>query len=346
MMIFMSEKKENLSLNALITLAIITVIILVLGLILLLLGLNEAFYSSSSTIRSIFKAITYLGEPIVFIIVVAVIYIIYDKGLAKNVALSLLIAVYLNEFFKNIFKDLRPATNVDPDNISAENPSGLVETSYGLPSGHAQDAVGTWGYIAYQFRDKPRFYVTPIIFSIVIFLVAISRIIIGVHDLQDIIGGLLLGLCFLTLFIYLEPIISEKFNRLSLSLRLIIVVIASILLFALGTFLFPTSGKDLLPDPPSFTDTGGFAQVGGVLLGLGIGYLLENKYINYQPSQLNGKQKIINIVITIVILFVAYFALEALSDIFDSVIYRYIRYALIAFILFYIVPLILTKIKK
>jgi len=342
----MSEKTENLSFRALTVIAILAVIILVVGLILLVLGFNEAFYSSSSTIRTIFKAITYLGEPIVFIILVAVVFIIYDKSLAKNLALSLLIAVYLNEFFKNIFKDPRPATNVDIDEVTAENPSGLVETSYGFPSGHTQTAVGTWGYLGHRFKDKPQFFIAPIILSIIVFLVSISRMIIGVHDLQDVIGGLLLGICFLTLFIYLEPMVSEKFNNLSLTLKLIIVVVTSLFLFLLGTLLFPTSGKDLLPSPPSYTDTGGFAQVGGVILGLGVGYILENEYINYQPSQLKLKWKLINLIITIVILFVIYFALEAVGDILNSVIFRYIRYALIAFILVYIVPWILTKINK
>jgi len=342
----MSEKKETLSLKALIVIAILTVIILVVGLILLILGLNEAFYSSSSTIRSIFKAITYLGEPIVFIILIAILFIIYDKGYAKNLILSLLFSLYLSHFLKGIFKDPRPATNVDTDEITAENPEGIIETSYGFPSGHAQTAVGFWGYIAYRFKDKPKFYITPIIISIIIFLVAISRIVIGVHDLQDIIGGLLLGICFLTLFIYLEPYFSEKFNNLSLNIKLIIVVIASLFLFLLATLLFPTAGMDLLPSPPSYTDTFGFAQVGGVILGFGIGYVLENEYINYQPSQLNIKWKLINLIITILILFVIYFALEAVGDILNSVIFRYIRYALIAFILVYIVPWILTKINK
>jgi len=339
----MSEDSKILNKNELITVSVIFVVVLVLGLILLVLNLNEAFYSSSSTIRSIFKAITYLGEPIVFIVMVAVFFIIYDKRFAKNLALSLLFTTYLNEFFKNIFMDPRPGTNVDPGEISLENPDGFVETSYGFPSGHTQTAVGTWGYIEYNFRK--RLYIV-IILGIIIFLVAISRMIVGVHDLQDVIGGFSIGLVVLLAFIYLEPYGTKQFNTLNLPIKLIVIVVASLVLFLLGIFLFPTSGTDLLPAPVAFSDTGGFAQVGGVLLGFGIAYVLENEYVKYEPSKLDLKWKIINLVIGLVILFVVYFALEAIKGVFDSVFYRYARYAIVGFVLAYLVPLIFVKLNK
>ncbi|NVM16494.1 MAG: phosphatase PAP2 family protein [Candidatus Lokiarchaeota archaeon] len=339
----MSESNKNLSKKEFLTVIVIFAVVLVIGLILLVLGFNEAFYSSSSTIRSIFKAITYLGEPIVFIVMVAIFFIIYNKRFAKNLALSLLFSTYINEFFKNIFMDPRPATNIDPDLITPENPVGLIETSYGFPSGHTQSAVATWGYIGYDFRK--RLYIV-IILGIIMFLVAISRMIIGVHDLQDVIGGFSIGLIVLLLFIYLEPYCTKQFNAFNLPIKLIVTVVVSLVLFFLGIFLFPTSGTELLPVPEAFTDTGGFSQVGGVFLGFGIAYVLEGEYVKYEPSKLNWKWKIINLVIGLVILFVAYFALEALKGVFDSVFYRFARYAIIGFILGYLVPLLFVKLNK
>jgi len=342
----MSEYELKLSKRGWLINIVLLVLITAIGLILLAVGLNEAFYSSSSTIRAIFKAITYLGEPIVFIVIVAVFYITYDKKFAKNIAVSLLITLYLNELFKNIFKDPRPGTNVDLDEITPENPAGLIETSYGFPSGHTQSAVGNWGYIAYHFKDKPKPLVVPIIMAIITFLVAISRMIIGVHDLQDVVGGFFFGLVALLLFIYLEPIVSEKFNTLSMNAKIIIFVISSLALFLLGVLLFPTSGTDLLPVPVAFTDTGNFAIVGGVILGFGVAYVLEHEKIKYDPSKLNIKQKILALIIGLVLVFIVYFALEALKGVFDSIFYRYIRYALVAFILVYFLPLIYKKIWK
>ncbi|MFX1480655.1 MAG: phosphatase PAP2 family protein, partial [Promethearchaeota archaeon] len=191
-----SEKKERLSSRGLMVIGIVALVILVVGIILFYTGLNEAFYSES--VQPFFKIITYLGEPVVFIIIAAILFLAYDKSYAKNLALSLLITHYMNQIFKSLIKDPRPAPN-EPQ------PGKFVETSYGFPSDHAQTAVGFWGYIAYEFKDKykyKRIQIVPCVISVIIFLVAISRIIIGVHDLQDMIGGLLLGIGFLLLFIY------------------------------------------------------------------------------------------------------------------------------------------------
>ncbi|MBY9004200.1 MAG: phosphatase PAP2 family protein [Candidatus Lokiarchaeota archaeon] len=342
----MSENKVGISKKGLIINLAIFAVILLVGLILLMTGFNEAFFSTSSTMRSIFKYITYLGEPIVFIVIIAILFIVYDKKYAKNLLLVLLLVSYVNEFLKNLFKDPRPGSNVDADEITVDNPGGLVETSYGFPSGHTSSAVGTWGYIAYEFKDKPKPLVVPIIMAVIMFLVSISRMIIGVHDLQDVVGGYFFGFVLLLLFIYLEPPITEKFNALSMNVKIILIVVISIALFLLGALLFPYSGTVLLPDPPALTDTGNFAMVGGAILGFGIGYLLENEKIQYEPSKLSGKQKVIALIIGLAIVFIVYFALEALKGVFDSAFYRFIRYALVAFITVYFLPLIYTKMWK
>ncbi len=339
----MSESNKNLSKKELIIVGAIFVVVLVMGLILIFLGLNEAFYSTSPEIRSIFNAITYLGDPIVFIVMVAFFYIIYNKRFAKNLALSLLFTTYLGEFFKNIFMDPRPATNFDPGEISLENPAGLAWTSYGFPSMHTSNAIATWGYIGYEFRK--RFYIV-IILGIIMFLAATSRMIIGVHDLQDVIGGFSLGLVVLLIFTYLEPYGTKQFNALNLPIKLIVIVVASLGLFLLGIFLFPYSGTELLPVPVAFSDAGHFAQVGGIFLGFGIAYVLENEYVKYEPSKLDLKWKIINLLIGLVILFVVYFGLEAIRGAFDSVFYRFARYAIIGFILGYVAPLLFVKLNK
>ncbi|MHA1641538.1 MAG: hypothetical protein ACTSVX_02270, partial [Promethearchaeota archaeon] len=72
----MTERDVSLEKKGLLTYVIIFIVILIVGLTLLALGYNEAFYSSSSTMQTIFKMITNLGEPIVFIVLVAIFYII------------------------------------------------------------------------------------------------------------------------------------------------------------------------------------------------------------------------------------------------------------------------------
>jgi membrane-associated phospholipid phosphatase len=337
----MSEKKKFLSKKGLMVIGIVSLAILLIGIILYYTNLNEAFYSSRYSVQSVFKAITYLGEPVVFIIIIAILFLLYNKRYAKRLACSLLFSYYLNGLFKEFFKDPRPNTNINP----AEE-YGLVEPDYGFPSGHAQTAVSFWGYQGYEFKDKYLYrniQIVPVIMSILIFLIAISRIIIGVHDLQDIIGGLLLGIGLLLLYIYIEPYLTKQFNRLNFIAKISITGLIGIGLFLLGTLLFPSAGVGLVSPSPLYVDDGVFAQVGGSILGFGIGYLLEQEYVKYDPTYLTTKKKLINVTLGIIVLLIVFVPFEYLLKI-DSVVYRFFRYALPTFILAYVIPLICTRI--
>ncbi|MFW9987165.1 MAG: phosphatase PAP2 family protein [Candidatus Odinarchaeota archaeon] len=341
----MREKEDFLSNKALMIIGIIWLIILVFSLISLIPEVNEAFYSDNSTIRAIFSAITYLGEPIVFVVIISMLYIAYDKKFAKNLTLSLLISYYLNGIIKEIFKDTRPETNLDPT-----EELGVIEASYGFPSAHTQNAVAFWGYCSYEFKDRNKYHdisIIPVIFSVIIFLVSISRIIIGTHDLQDIIGGLLMGIGFLLVFIYLEPTMTSQFNKLSFNGKIVLIVLFSLAFLLIGTLLFPRAYVQLAEDniPPDYPDAGAFSLVGGVILGFGIGYLLEQKYVKYNPSELTNKKKIINLIVSLVIVFIVFLPFEYLIKI-DSAFYRFFKYGLTAFIVAFVCPLICTKINS
>ena len=335
----MEEQEELLSHNALVIIGIVSGIMFVLGMFLLTLGYNEAFYVEDPLVRAIFQLITDLGEDITFIMIMAILYIVYDKRFAKNLAFNLLFTGYLNSFLKGVFQDPRPDSNIDPS-----EDYGYIETSYGFPSGHTQSAVTVWGYIAYEFKDKPKQYIVPIILSILIFLISISRMIIGAHDLEDVIGGYVIGICFLIAYIYFEPIISPIINELSLQIKILIAVVVSILLFAISVLLFPTAGLDLVKNAPLYADEGTFGSVTGAMLGLGVGYLLENEYIKYEPSELNNKQKTINLFIGIILLLITFYGLDLIIS--GNVFLRFIRYVILAFILTFIAPLIFTKIDR
>ncbi|MEJ2276637.1 MAG: phosphatase PAP2 family protein [Candidatus Lokiarchaeota archaeon] len=323
----MEESSKRFSWKTLLLLEFITVIIAVLGLA-LIPKFDDAFYVNIPIVKLIFTIITNLGETIVFIILIAIIYIGYDKKFAKNLTFSLLITYYINGVFKDIFKDPRP-------------PSSSITDSYGFPSGHSQTAVGFWGYVGYEFREKPRNYIIPILMAIIITLVALSRLIIGVHDVQDVAGGLILGIGILIVFIYLEPIFTRKFNTFAIGIKIGLGVIVSIGLLFLGIVIFLMDNGDL---GYAFADEGAYGQVAGVILGLSIGYILEQEYVKYEPKDMTVLQRILNVIIGLAILLVVYFLLEFLLH--GNIFFRFIRYAVIALILTLLLPYIFVKIYK
>ena len=326
----MSDYEEILSKRALISIGIVSLALLVVGTILLILDYNEALYKENSIVQLIFEIITFTGTGLFLIIVVAIFNFVYDKRFAKNFFLMWIFSGSINSMLKEIFKEPRPQTN-----ITKAEERGYSSSGYGFPSGHAQVTASNWGFTAYHFKDKMQPNLIPVIFSIFIFLVALSRAIIGVHSLKQIVWGLLFGILILLAFLYLEPILSDKINSLSLPMKVILAIIVSILLAVIGTLLFP-----------EFAGYGVniYAVSGGSLLGLSVGYFLEGEYVKYEPSQLDAKQKVINLTVGIGILLI--FLIFIYGLITGTDILLFIQNAILSFMITFLMPLIFTKIYR
>ena len=300
----------------------------IIGLILYFAGLNiwfNEFFYDNAIMYSLFSLITELGDTLVFIFLIVIVWYIYDKGFAKNLAYSLLGSGYVNNIFKDIFQDPRPYTNIRD---LGDGPEAVAE-GYGFPSGHSQLAVSVYGYLAYEAHVK-KSKIIFWIFTILVYLIAGSRLIIGVHDLQDVWGGLTFGFIWLILFILLEPIISEKISSLSRIVKLILAVVIPIGLFLIGNYVFPNP-------------TGDYGLISGALMGISLGYILETEKIKYDPRELTNKQRIVNLVIGIVITLVLYIGLSFIPE---AQILDLLQYLVLSFVLVTVVPWIFTKINK
>ncbi len=319
----MSEE-EILSKKKSLFILTIVIIISLLGLILIVLGFNmtfcEYFYGNDVT-YIIFSAISYLGWEIGLILLVVTVYLVYDKKFGKNLIFSLIASFYSNSILKDIFQDPLPWTRLD-------------QRGFSFPSGHAQNAVATWGFMAYE-ADKKENKIFPWIFLIIIYLISISRIIIGEHDVDDVVGGLLFGISLSLIFIHIEPIISEKVNRLNLNLKIILAIAIPIILFIIGIGIFPNTDNH-------------YGYV-GALIGLSIGYLIENEKIKYNPSELEIKQRIINLAIGIVIVLVVYLALDLIPlDLgpLGNQIWEFFQLLIVALIAILLIPWLLIIIQE
>lgn len=113
------------------------------------------------------------------------------------------------------------------DMIMRERPSILVEANAvgeSFPSGHAMISIVCYGLLAYFLSRKTRSRKIAnsinIFFSIVIFLIGISRYFINVHYLTDIVAGYFFGLLLLIFYIYFyEKVIAKSRKRVKLPQR-------------------------------------------------------------------------------------------------------------------------------
>ena len=76
-----------------------------------------------------------------------------------------------------------------------------LQNSFGFPSGHAELAVALLGLIALRYR-RPAL---TIALALLAALIGVSRLVLGVHFPLDVLGGWLLGLAVLALFLVAWP---------------------------------------------------------------------------------------------------------------------------------------------
>ena len=132
------------------------------------------------------QIVTFLGEQYVLILVLASIYFVFSKEAGEKIAYTIFTSLGVNNILKGLIKINRPfVTDPTIDAVRVETATG-----YSFPSGHSQNATVTFSSIAYHFK-KRWLWITA---SILIFLVGISRVVLGVHYPSDVIVGISLGL--------------------------------------------------------------------------------------------------------------------------------------------------------
>ena len=103
--------------------------------------------------------------------------------------------------------------------------NGMVEKSYGMPSGHTQNATLFWGLSAYSLKNKWAWFVA----GLLILSIGLSRLYLGVHYPVQVAFGLLLGLILLFLFITFEQRVIDYLKPLAGWKKIALTVFATLL---------------------------------------------------------------------------------------------------------------------
>lgn len=151
----------------------------------------------SEALTPVFRALSLLGYTEFFLVMLPLGFWLWDKAAFTRLAMLIGFVGITNTFLKDLFQDPRPPIEfaLDP----------RVGDSFGLPSGHAQVATAMWLWLAYEIRRKWAW-----VAAIAIALgVGASRIYLGVHDMEDVLGGTLLGLAS---FVIYRGLVSDQFK--------------------------------------------------------------------------------------------------------------------------------------
>ena len=141
----------------------------------------------------ILKAITELGG-VAFTVLAGVLIFMFCKKNRWFITIDLVGVTLVNQVIKHIIRRPRP------------NVLRLVEESgYSFPSGHSMVSMAFYGIIIYlvykNVSNKYLKWILIILLSLLILSIGFSRIYVGVHYFTDVVGGFLLGLAYLIIYI-------------------------------------------------------------------------------------------------------------------------------------------------
>ena len=280
------------------------------------------------------KFFSFLGTENFYLLVLPLIYWCIDAGLGIRIGFILLTSVYVNGIFKLWFAGPRPYW------VSGKVIPFSAESSFGVPSGHAQNAVGIWGIVASGIR-KP--WAWGAAFALA-FFIGFSRWYLGVHFPHDVFVGWLIGGILLWAFIKFWNPVEAWLKQKTLGLQVFIALIVSVIFIALGAVSVGRLDGYTLPDEwktnalragelPAPVSMENFITSAATLFGLAAGAAWIASQGGYQASGPMA-QRAIRFVIGFIGILLVWRGLDLiLPDNADlvSFVFRYIRYSLVGF---------------
>ena len=140
---------------------------------------------------TLFSGITYFGDELAFLALALLLFWCVDKRTGYYVFVVGLFGTLANQFLKITCRIPRPWV-LDPDFTIVEA-ARAAATGDSFPSGHTQNAVGTFGAIALQTKQR---WVRWACIALVL-LVPVSRMYLGVHTPLDVGVAFLMALALL-----------------------------------------------------------------------------------------------------------------------------------------------------
>ena len=276
----------------------------------------------SGALTLFFAAITSLGSNVGYLDILSLFYWCVDKYAGLGLTYCALFSATLNLWLKEIWEIPRPGDPaldglLDHAGIERRVTPVYQATLASFPSGHAQGAAVTWGYIARLLnaggRHRRWAWIAAVLLAA---LIAFSRLYLGVHFPQDVVAGLAIGAAFLALWLWIAPHAVSRLDSLGLRWQVRLALLVPIVILALKP------GEDS-------------AAAMGAAAGMGIGSLLERETVRFSVAG-RVTQRLLRGLLGLALVLVAYAGLSPLFDLIRlegamALAWRALRYSLLGF---------------
>jgi membrane-associated phospholipid phosphatase len=269
----------------------------------------------------VFEMLTSLGNEMFYLLFMPLVYWCLDRATGARLTVLFLISAAANAGTKALFSQPRPF-DYAPDRVGnlfavplAEAVERYEATGNGFPSGHTQNTVTIWGYLATQARRVrvPSFPAAGVLAlipaALLILLIPLSRIYLAVHFPRDVVGGYVIGAALLALFLWLEPVATAALIGLGPRWQVGIAMAVP----AMGMLIYPHEAT---------------VTAGATLMGMGVGFALDRRWLHFETA---GPvwQRALRYTLGVVGMLALYAGLKAIFVPLTPVLFwRFIRYTL------------------
>ena len=161
-------------------------------------------YLISDTITPFVKIFTNFANKYWLVgLSILLIFAINNKNTGIIISINLILSAFTNFIIKQMIQRPRPLDH-----------RIINEKGYSFPSGHSMVSMAFYGFLLYLIYKNMKYKywkrVLTTILALSILFIGISRVYLGVHYTSDVIGGYLVGISYLIVFIH----ITHSYNKI------------------------------------------------------------------------------------------------------------------------------------
>jgi len=202
------------------------------------LSLVLAFQSLGDWLILPMRLFSFLGTEEFYILILPILYWCIDSSLGIRVGVIMVFSSGLNFIFKIFFTGPRPYW------ISSNVKALWGEIYFGVPSGHAQQSVAVWGFIADYFR-RGWAWIGAVFLML---MIGLSRTFLGAHFFMDMFAGWLIGALLLWFFMRYWDAISTWISTQMFRRQILYALLVSLGLIGLGWIGVIANRNFVLPE--------------------------------------------------------------------------------------------------
>jgi len=170
------------------------------------------------------RLMSFIGSAAFYLPLLVIVFWCVSARLGARLAVLLALGSMLNAVLKLFFHDPRPFwTDRSIHGYEAQ-------ASFGMPSGHAQNSVVAWGFLASRTRRRALWVAALVL----VVLIGVSRVYLGVHSIGQVLAGWAIGAVFLVVALQLEPIVTPWWARRPVAVQVVLALAVSMAFLGLA----------------------------------------------------------------------------------------------------------------